>query len=323
MILFGKHNLFRTTLISVLSIATFILYAMFYPMTKADTIFEIQSGEYLSTVINKLHSEKIIQSPILFKLWMYLTWNQNNLKIGEYKIPRGASLNDIKDTITNGRMYNHFVTIPEGLTVKQIAEILNNIPDISGTITIPANDGELLPQTYAYNKSTTRDDIIRKMQSAMSETIASEWAEREPNLPLKSERDAIILASIVERETGVPEERPLVASVFINRLNKGMRLQSDTTVVYTLTHGYGNMHGRQLFRKDLEAITPYNTYKIKGLPAGAIANPGIESIRAVLHPAQTDYLYFVADGTGGHKFARTLEEHEHNRTNWRKIRDGK
>ena len=161
------------------------------------------------------------------------------------------------------------------------------------------------------------------MQSAMTATIDTEWENRAPNLPLKTKQDAIILASIVEKETGIPEERPLVASVFINRLNKNMRLQSDTTVVYTLTGKYGNMHGRPLLRKDLEADTPYNTYKIKGLPIGAIANPGIESIHATLHPAETDYIYFVADGTGGHKFAKTLDEHEKNRSNWKKIRDRK
>ncbi len=252
---------------------------------------------------------------------MYLSWNQNNLKIGEYEIPENATLNQIKNTITSGRMYNRFLTIPEGLTIKQIFEIINQYDDLSGKITVKVEDGELLPQTYAYNKNISKDDIVLKMKQAMTETIDVEWENRDENLPLKNKQEAIILASIVEKETSIPEERPVVASVFYNRLAKNMRLQSDPTVVYTLTKKYGNMRGRKLYKKDLEVSTRYNTYKIKGLPIGAIANPGIESIRAVLHPAKTEYFYFVADGSGGHKFAETLEEHEKNRANWRKIRD--
>jgi len=323
MLKFLKNRFVCAVLCSIVLLISFILWGVFYPLNKEEKVFEISKGDVLSSVIDRLKDEKVIPNKFLFKLWMYLSWSQNNLKIGEYKIAKGASLNDIKNAITSGRMYNRFITIPEGLTVKQITEILNDIEDLSGKITIKVKDGELLPQTYAYNKTITKDDVVRKMQAAMIEVLDEEWEKRDENLPIKTKEEAVILASIVEKETGVPEERPLVASVFINRLNKGMRLQSDTTVVYTLTKGYGNMHGRQLFKKDLEVVTPYNTYKIKGLPAGAIANPGIESIRAVLHPAKTEYLYFVADGTGGHKFAKTLEEHEKNRTEWRKIRDGK
>ena len=323
MLKFLKNRFVCGVFFPVVFLVAFLLWGVLYPVNKEEKIFEISKGDVLPVVIDRLKDENIIPNKFLFKLWMYLSWSQNNLKIGEYKIPAGASLNDVKNAITSGRMYNRFVTIPEGLTVKQIEEVLNSIEDLSGKITVHAKDGELLPQTYAYNKTVTKDDVIRKMQSAMVDLLDEEWEMREENLPIKTKEEAVILASIVERETGVAEERPLVASVFINRLNKGMRLQSDTTVVYTLTKGYGNMHGRQLFKKDLEVVTPYNTYKIKGLPAGAIANPGVESIRAVLHPAKTEYLYFVADGTGGHKFAQILEEHEKNRSDWRKIRDGK
>ena len=300
---------------------TFIFYIFLYPMNREKIVIELVQGDRLSIVADRLYSSKIINSKFWFKVWMYLSWNQNNLKIGEYEIPENATLNQIKNTITSGRMYNRFLTIPEGLTVKQIFEIINQYDDLSGKITIKVEDGELLPQTYAYNKTITKDDIVSKMKQSMTETIDIEWENRDENLPLKDKKEAIILASMVEKETSIPEERPIVASVFYNRLAKNMRLQSDPTVVYTLTKKYGNMRGRKLYKKDLEVQTPYNTYKIKGLPVGAIANPGIESIRAVLHPAKTDYFYFVADGSGGHKFAETLEEHEKNRMNWKKIRD--
>lgn len=290
-------------------------------MNKKKTVIELVKGDRLTMVADRLYDAKIINSKFFFKLWMYLSWNQNNLKVGEYEIAENASLNDIKNTVTSGRMYNKFLTIPEGLTVRQIFEILNQYDDLSGKITVKVADGELLPQTYAYNKMVSKDDIILKMKQAMSDVIDNEWENRDENLPLKDKKDAIILASMVEKETSIPEERAVVASVFYNRLARNMRLQSDPTVVYTLTKKYGNMRGRKLYKKDLEVVTPYNTYKIKGLPIGAIANPGIESIRAVLHPAKTNYFYFVADGSGGHKFAETLEEHEKNRANWKKIRD--
>lgn len=309
------------TIFGGISFFLFLAYVFLFPLNKSQKIVELSPGDRLSIVADRLYNDGIINSTFLFKVWMTLTWNQTNLKIGEYSIPAGASLNDIKNIITSGRMYNKFLTIPEGLTVKQIFEILNSYDDLDGKITVSVTDGELLPQTYAYNKTVSKDDVILKMKHAMTELIDAEWQKRDDGLPIKSKEEAIILASIVEKETGIPEERALVASVFINRLLHNMRLQSDPTVVYTLTSKYGNMMGRKLYKKDLEVETPYNTYRIKGLPAGAIANPGIDSIRAVLHPAKTEYFYFVADGTGGHKFAKTLDEHEKNRTEWKKIRD--
>jgi UPF0755 protein len=290
-------------------------------MNKQKVVVELFAGDRLSLVADKLYDKGVINSKFIFKLWMYLTWNQNNLKFGEYEIPSNATLSQIKDIITSGRMYNKYVTIPEGLTLKQIYEILNTYDDLSGKITEEVEEGALLPQTYAYNKTISKNDLILKMKDAMNKVLDEEWDRRKVGLPLKNKKEVIILASIVEKETGVPEERGLVASVFINRLNNNWRLQSDPTVVYTLTNKYGNMMGRRLYKKDLEKETPYNTYKIKGLPIGAIANPGVESIRAVLNPPATDYFYFVADGKGGHKFSKTLEEHEKNRKEWKKIRD--
>ena len=317
-----KNKILKFSFLSgIVFFCTFIFYIFFYPMNKEKIVIELVPGDRLSIVADRLYSSKIINSKFLFKVWMYLSWNQNNLKTGEYEITQNATLNQIKNTITSGRMYNRFLTIPEGLTVKQINEILNSHEDLLGKITVSVEDGELLPQTYAYNKMISKDDLLLKMKQSMSEVIDREWDLRDTTLPLKSKKEAIILASIVEKETSIPEERPIVASVFYNRLANNMRLQSDPTVVYTLTNKYGNMRGRKLYKKDLEANTPYNTYKIKGLPIGAIANPGIESIKAVLNPAKTNYFYFVADGSGGHKFAENLEEHEKNRANWKKIRD--
>lgn len=316
-----KNKFFISGILLSLSIfLIFIFYIFLYPMNKERKIIELVKGDRLSIVADKLYDSNIINSKFLFKVWMYLSWQQNNIKTGEYEILQNATLNDIKNTITSGRMYNKFLTIPEGLTVKQIFEILNSHDDLNEKITVKVEDGELLPQTYAYNKLVSKNDLVLKMKDAMTETINKEWEIRDENISLKNKKEAVILASMVEKETSIPEERPIIASVFYNRLSQNMRLQSDPTVVYTLTKKYGNMNGRKLYKKDLEIPTPYNTYKIKGLPVGAIANPGIESIRAVLHPAKTEYFYFVADGTGGHKFAKTLEEHEKNRQEWLKIR---
>ena len=300
----------------------FFSYIFFVPVSGKDRIvIDIVEGDRLSIVVDKLYQNNVIKSKFLFKVWMYLTWNQNKIKLGEYEILPNSTTNQIKNVITSGRMYNKYITIPEGLTIKQIFEIFDSKEDLMGEISIPVKEGELLPQTYAYNKSISKNDLILKMKQAMQDVLDKEWENRQDGLPIKSKEEAIILASIVEKETGIAEERGLVASVFINRLNNNWRLQSDPTVVYTLTNKYGNMMGRKLYKKDLEVDTPYNTYKIKGLPVGAIANPGVDSIRAVLNPPKTDYFYFVADGTGGHKVSKTLEEHEKNRQEWKKIKD--
>ncbi|MDR2098837.1 MAG: endolytic transglycosylase MltG [Rickettsiales bacterium] len=283
-------------------------------------VVEIRAGERLSHAADSLKSAGAIASRPMFKLWMYAMWKHNAIKAGEYEIPPRSSINDIKNIITSGRMMSRFVTVPEGLTLLQIHEVLNSVDDLPGKITITAAEGELMPQTYAYSRGMTKDDVIAKMKAAMKETVAAEWAARAEGLPFATPEEAVILASIIEKETSVEVERGLVASVFVNRLARGMRLQSDPTVVYTLTKKYGSMGGRKLYKKDLQVDTPYNTYTRKGLPAGAICNPGIASILAAMNPPDTDYLYFVADGSGGHRFAKTLKEHEKNRAEWKKAR---
>lgn len=318
-----QHKFFKIGfLFTFITCVCFFIYVFFIPVSPNEKIIvEIKEGDRLNLVADNLYNNGVINSKFLFKVWMYLTWNQNKIKIGEYEITPSSTLSQIKSVITSGRMYNKYITIPEGLTVKQIFEILNDCNDLNGKITEIVEEGYLLPQTYAYNKTISKNDLVIKMKKAMEEVINKEWEARDEGLPFKDKREAIILASLVEKETGLREERGLVASVFINRLNNNWRLQSDPTVIYTLTNKYGNMMGKKLYKKDLEKETPYNTYKIKGLPVGAIANPGVESIRAVLHPIKSDYFYFVADGNGGHKFAKTLEEHEKNRAKWKEIRD--
>ena len=315
-----NKNLRNIFVIFFVFIALFFNYFLFVPIVKNDVIIELSKGTVLQTILDDLYDKKVINYKFPLKFWMYFTWNQNQLKIGEYKIHKNSSINDIKDIITSGRIYNKFITIPEGLTVKQIVELLNNNLEIAGEITTDIKEGSLFPQTYAYNKTITKNDIIIKMQNAMNEILNKEWEKRDKNVPFKTKEDALILASIVEKETSIAEERGLVASVFINRLNKNMRLQSDPTIVYVITDKYGNMKGKKLYSNQLKINSPFNTYKIKGLPPTPICNPGIESIKAVLHPIQTDFLYFVADGTGGHKFSATLDEHIKNVNDWRKLK---
>jgi len=209
------------------------------------------------------------------------------------------------------------LTIAEGLTARQITRLLEGTEGLTGE-TPPIAEGALLPETYAFTLGDSRASVVRRAAAAMEQAVAEAWAARAPDLPLASPRDAVILASIIERETGVAEERGLVAGVFVNRLRRGMMLQSDPTVAYGA--GQGMPLDRPLTRADLNEDHPYNTYRIRGLPPGPIAAPGRESLRAATQPETTDYLYFVADGTGGHAFGRTLEEHNRNVARWRALR---
>jgi UPF0755 protein len=213
------------------------------------------------------------------------------------------------------------VTIAEGLTVAEIFGLLEEAPGLTGPLPEPPPEGSLLPETYFFALGDSRYGLVRRMRGAMTEALEAAWANRAEGLPLASKEEALVLASIVDKETGIPAERRQVAAVFINRLRKGMPLQSDPTVIYGLTGGEGPLQ-RPLTRKDWEHDSPYNTYRNPGLPPGAIGNPGRDAIAAVLDPANVDYLYFVADGTGGHAFARTLAEHNRNVAVWRRIRDG-
>lgn len=272
----------------------------------------------LKKIADFLHKQGIIASPSIFVLGVRASGNTHKIKSGEYSIPRRASAKMVMDILVSGQTYIRRVVIPEGLTSAQIVEILNNAKGLVGIISQTPKNGTLLPETYHYSYGDTKEGIIVRMQNAMKRVIDAEWEKRADNLPLKSKQEAIILASIVEKETSKDAERAMVAGVFINRLNKKMRLQSDPTVIYAVTDGRLDLN-RSLKKKDLKIQHPYNTYVIPALPAGPIGNPGKEAIKAVLNPAQTDALYFVATGRGGHAFAKTLKEHNKNIQNWLKV----
>lgn len=283
-----------------------------------DRVLIITPGTSVNAIAQMLETEGVIRDAFVFRVGVRLLSDLQPMKAGEYLFPRAVSSQDTVRLLQAGKTVVRRVTFAEGLTSAEITAQLNQADGLVGTLTNPPAEGALLPETYHFSYGDRRADLAARMARDMSKLMAELWPERDPGLPLKTPYEAIILASIVEKETGQASERPRVAGVFVNRLRKRMRLQSDPTVVYGLTLGSGPL-GRPLKRSELKQETPYNTYVIRGLPPTPIANPGRESIQAVLHPEMTDDLYFVADGTGGHVFARTLNEHNRNVARWRKI----
>ena len=247
-----------------------------------------------------------------------LTETAGPLRAGEYAFPASVSLAGVLDILRTAPTVQRRLTIPEGLTVAQILALLEQTEGLTGTVSEVPPEGSLLPETWAYTWGDTRESLIRRMRAAMDRALAEAWAQRADNLPFSSPREALILASIIERETGVAEERAKVAGVFVNRLRRGMPLQSDPTVIYAVSGGLGVLD-RPLSRADLETDHPHNTYRNRGLPPTPIAAPGRASLLAAVRPRETDALYFVADGTGGHVFSRTLEEHNRAVARWRAI----
>jgi UPF0755 protein len=279
----------------------------------------IQFGQRTPEIADLLEQSGVVSDQRLFLLTTYLTRSSGgDLKAGEYEFPARASLAQVLSILRSGRAVVHRVTVPEGWTSTQVVERVNAHPALVGTISEIPPEGSLLPDTYVFQRGLEREVLIARMRDAQTRLLEELWAERDPDLPIESKEEAVILASIVEKETGVAEERPQVAAVFINRLRKRMRLQSDPTIIYGIVGGEGRLD-RPIRRSDISESTPYNTYRIDGLPPTPIANPGREAIAAVLQPDATDYLYFVADGTGGHAFARTLDEHNRNVRRWRQI----
>ncbi len=278
----------------------------------------VPSGAGVNRIAADLEETGVIASSLLFRLYVRYRNADMKLRAGEYEFRPGASMAQILDLLVAGKTVLHRVTVPEGLTSYEAIALLNAANPLTGMAGIPA-EGSILPETYAFTRDQDRTEIVAHMQQAMTDTLAELWENRADDLPIKTPEEAVILASIVEKETGIAEERPRVAAVFVNRLRKRMRLQSDPTVIYVLSEGKGRLD-RELLLKDLEIESPYNTYRVGGLPPGPICNPGRASLAAVLNPIESKELYFVADGTGGHAFAKTLAEHERNVRNWRKIR---
>lgn len=261
----------------------------------------------------------VVRDPRAFGIAAWLTRARGPLRAAEFAFPAQASIADVLRILREARPVQRRLTIAEGLTAHQIRALLDAAEGLTGE-TPRFAEGDLLPETYAFEWGESRAAITRRAAAAMERALAEAWANRAPGLPLTTAREALILASIVERETGQPEERALVAGVFANRLRRGMPLQSDPTVAYAATGGAPM--DRPISRADLDRDHPYNTYRVRGLPPGPIASPGRAAILATTRPEPTDYLYFVADGTGGHAFGRTLEEHNRNVARWRAIERG-
>ena len=266
-----------------------------------------------------LRREGVIEQPLLFFMGAVVMRATGDLKAGEYLFDRQASMRQVIDALIEGKSIQHQVTIAEGLTSEQIVQKLLEADMLTGVIREIPKDGTLLPETYKVTRGTTREQMINRMAAAHRRLLQEVWERRAPDLPFKTPQELITLASIVEKETGKADERSRVAAVFFNRLNRRMRLQSDPTIIYGLVGGKGTL-GRPLQREDVERPTPYNTYVIEGMPPGPIANPGRASLEAVANPSRTKELYFVADGTGGHVFAETYDQHLRNVARWRQYR---
>ncbi len=279
----------------------------------ADKAFVIPRGSTAS-IAETMRDQGVISDLRAFSLAAWATRHEGPLRAGEYLFPAGSSLRDVLSVLRRGRPVERRLTIPEGLNVSQILVLVENAEGLSGDLP-PFNEGDVLPETYLYRWGDPRASLLHQAEGAMRAALAETWQLRVPDLPLASPREALILASIVERETGRPEERERIAGVFVNRLRRGMPLQSDPTVAYAAANG-GSLD-RTLARADLDRDHPFNTYRNRGLPPAPIAAPGRASLRAAVQPEETDDLYFVANGEGGHSFARTLEEHNRNVARWR------
>ncbi len=320
------------TLLLVIMVMVGALSALLYHQFESagplpvSRVVAIPKGEGRIEIATRLERQGIISNRWTF-IASYLLRNALSdspveLKAGEYAIKKHASMADVLNTLVRGKGILLKLTIPEGLTSQQIVERVRGEPDLDGEITDIPQEGSLLPDTYRFSKGMARQELLERMQVEMQRYLAQAWANRQADLPLKSPQEAIIFASIVEKETGRPDERSRVAGVFMNRLRTGMRLQSDPTVIYGIAGGQGRL-GRPITRADLRQQSAHNTYQIKGLPPTPICNPGRSAIDAALKPAETKELYFVADGSGGHAFSTTLTQHNAAVSNWRKVERGR
>lgn len=321
----GRKTAFlaATATISVFLIAALIAaWSVFYapgPQAREGdaTIVTLPSGAGVNAIAANLKAAGVIRSTDMFKAAATLTGADRRLRAGEYEVPSGASLRSVIILLVDGKVVRHYVTLPEGWSSAQAVDILMRQPLLTGPVDETPEEGSLWPETYEISRGETRAAVIARMRRARDENLERLWATRGPNSVVRTRDEAMILASIVEKETGIAAERPRVAAVFSNRLRSGMRLESDPTIVYGITQG--RPLGRGLRRSEIDRHTDWNTYQIDGLPPTPIANPGGDAIAAVLNPPVSDELFFVADGTGGHVFARTYPEHLANVARWRAI----
>ena len=285
------------------------------PLASATEIVVPHGG--LEEVSGALARDGVVARPALFRLFALGTIRNGPLHAGEFAFPAGASPRQVLAVLRTARPVQHRLTIPEGLTAAQVARLVDSADALTGDAPVP-QEGSILPETYSYERGMSREQLLDRARQAMDRALQAAWDARKPGIPLANKGEALVLASMVERETAKPDERPLVAAVFLNRLAQGMKLQSDPTVVYAASGGLGVLdHG--ITRSELDQDGPYNTYRIPGLPPGPICMPGLAALRAATQPASTDMLYFVADGTGGHAFARTPDDQQRNVAKWRDI----
>ena len=304
------------TAVSVWAYAQFVRPG---PLAAPKTVI-ISRGAGLDDIAAQLAAAGVLPDPLVFRVAAWLLGRDKSLRAGEYLFAARISPRQAVALLQSGKTVVRRLTVAEGLTTTQVLAQLNRTEGLEGDLRSSPGEGTLLPEPYHFSYGERRDAMVTRMRAAMDETLARLWDSRAPGLPLKSPREALILASIVEKETALPEERSRIAAVFLNRLGKGMRLQSDPTVAYALTGGLGPLD-RPLSRADLKTPSPFNTYLIDGLPPGPVCNPGRAAMAAVLNPVATEDFYFVADGTGGHVFARTLGEHNRNVVRWRKFQE--
>lgn len=282
----------------------------------------VERGKDLKTIASFLKSEGVIESPSIFVLGVRASGNATKIKAGEYSFPARSSAKMAMDILVSGQTYIRRFVVPEGLTSAQIVALMDEYRGLTGSVLFVPKNGTLLPDTYYYSYGDTKKSLLTRMENAMERTLKELWEGRDTNVSLSSPAQAVVMASIVEKETSLDSERGRIASVFFNRLAKNIRLQSDPTVIYAVTDGRLDLK-RPLTYNDLKIQHPYNTYVIYGLPEGAISNPGRASLEAVLNPVQTNDVYFVADGRGGHFFSQTYAEHQENVRKWRAIRKGR
>ena len=317
-----KKILLILVVISLVCVA--LIKHMVYAKSNLDTetVVLIERGATSGVVANELYKARIINNPILFKLVARLQRLDKHLKAGEYVFAPHISMIEVLEQMNRGDVMYRQITIPEGLTTSQIVEMINDNEFLTGEILNIPEEGSLLPETYTFLRGESRDKLLNKMKLEMDKAIIEVWDSREERSLLKNKNELLVLASIIEKETGLPNERGLVASVFTNRLRKGMRLQTDPTVIYAITLGKYEL-GRGLSKKDLKINSPYNTYLNYGLPPKPICNPGKASLQAAAQPEMSDYLYFVASGDGGHNFAKSLDQHNRNVYTWKKNKKSK
>ena len=323
--LVGLGGLVTLGLGLALAAYSYLNYQYVTPLSDDATVqvFDVPRGAGASRIADKLEAEGLIESAQTFKLVNRLRPEAGSYKVGEFALRRDMSMADIAGTLINGRPVEYPFTAPEGMTSAQVVRALDAVDALVDDDPAVPPEGSLLPETYLSQRGTKHSEVLARMAAAQDALLDEYWPQRDPDIPVKTREEAIILASVVEKETGVGMERGKVAGVFTNRLRRGMRLQSDPTIIYGISRGeiLRGRDGRQrrIRRSEIDRRTDWNTYQIDGLPKTPICNPGRDAILAVLNPEETDALYFVADGTGGHTFSRTLREHERAVARWRQI----